>query len=146
MLTVHLRLPPRLRIMNGGMCYFPYRPSWCWQGLSIGDSLPSRGTSGFVFLSKVSIIQPNTTMVQYISLSLYTTTCFGCVWSIINTSLCSLLEWCSLRRRAVSWLRGLISGDAEGNSWRKFYILPTQCIYVFCMDLRTNSVLFPIQR
>jgi hypothetical protein len=26
-----------------------------------------------------------------------------------------------------------------------FYILPTQCIYVFCMDLRTNSDYFPIQ-
>jgi len=28
----------------------------------------------------------------------------------------------------------------------KFYILPTQCIYVFCVDLRTNSDYFPIQR
>jgi hypothetical protein len=27
----------------------------------------------------------------------------------------------------------------------KFYVLPTQCIYVFCMDLRTNSDYFPIQ-
>jgi hypothetical protein len=25
----------------------------------------------------------------------------------------------------------------------KFYVLPTQCIYVFCMDLRTNSDFFP---
>jgi len=25
------------------------------------------------------------------------------------------------------------------------YVLPTQCIYVFCMDLRTNSDYFPIQ-
>jgi len=22
---------------------------------------------------------------------------------------------------------------------QQFYVLPTQCIYVFCMDLRTNS-------
>ena len=31
---------------------------------------------------------------------------------------------------------------------KKFYvlpILPTQCIYVFCVDLRTNSHYFPIQ-
>ena len=28
---------------------------------------------------------------------------------------------------------------------KKFYILPTQCIYVFCVDLRTNSDYFPIQ-
>jgi hypothetical protein len=27
----------------------------------------------------------------------------------------------------------------------KFYVLPTQCIYVFCVDLRTNSHYFPIQ-
>jgi len=27
----------------------------------------------------------------------------------------------------------------------KFYVLPTQCIYVFCVHLRTNSHYFPIQ-
>jgi hypothetical protein len=27
----------------------------------------------------------------------------------------------------------------------KFYVLPTQCIYVFCADLRTNSDYFPIR-
>jgi hypothetical protein len=27
----------------------------------------------------------------------------------------------------------------------RFYVLPTQCIYVFCVDLRTNSDYFPIQ-
>jgi len=27
----------------------------------------------------------------------------------------------------------------------KSYDLPTQCIYVFCVDLRTNSDYFPIQ-
>jgi hypothetical protein len=26
-----------------------------------------------------------------------------------------------------------------------FSVLPTQCIYVFCVDLRTNSDYFPIQ-
>ena len=28
---------------------------------------------------------------------------------------------------------------------KKFYVLPTQFIYVFCVDLRTNSDYFPIQ-
>jgi len=28
---------------------------------------------------------------------------------------------------------------------QQFYVLPTQCVYVFCVDLRTNSVHFPIQ-
>jgi hypothetical protein len=28
---------------------------------------------------------------------------------------------------------------------QQFYVLPTQCIYEFCVDLRTNSHYFPIQ-
>ena len=28
---------------------------------------------------------------------------------------------------------------------QQFCVLPTQCIYVFCVDLRTNSDYFPIQ-
>ena len=28
---------------------------------------------------------------------------------------------------------------------QQFYVLPTQCIYVFCVDLRTNSDYFPKQ-
>jgi len=28
---------------------------------------------------------------------------------------------------------------------QQFYVLPTQCIYVFCVDLRTNSDYFHIQ-
>ena len=28
---------------------------------------------------------------------------------------------------------------------QQFHVLPTQCIYVFCVDLRTNSHYFPIQ-
>ena len=27
---------------------------------------------------------------------------------------------------------------------QQFYVLPTQCIYVFCADLRKNSYYFPI--
>jgi hypothetical protein len=29
---------------------------------------------------------------------------------------------------------------------QQFHVLPTQCIYVFCVDLRTNSDYFSIQR
>jgi hypothetical protein len=28
---------------------------------------------------------------------------------------------------------------------QQFYVLPTECVYVFCVDLRTNSDYFPIQ-
>ena len=27
---------------------------------------------------------------------------------------------------------------------QQFYVLPTRCIYVFCVDLRTNNDYFPI--
>ena len=30
-------------------------------------------------------------------------------------------------------------------SIQQFYVMPTQCIYVVCADLRTNSDYFPIQ-
>jgi hypothetical protein len=30
-------------------------------------------------------------------------------------------------------------------NFQKFYVLPTHRIYVFCVDLRTNSDYFPIQ-
>ena len=29
---------------------------------------------------------------------------------------------------------------------KQFYVLPKQCIYVFRVDLRTNSDYFPLQR
>jgi hypothetical protein len=32
-----------------------------------------------------------------------------------------------------------------GLTLQKSYVLPTQCIYAFCVDLRTNSDYFPIQ-
>ena len=43
-----------------------------------------------------------------------------------------------------------IPGYATDYMYRQFniqqlYVLPTQCIYVFCVDLRTNSHYFPIQ-
>jgi hypothetical protein len=28
---------------------------------------------------------------------------------------------------------------------QQFHVLPTHCIYVFCVELRTNSDYFPIQ-
>ena len=28
---------------------------------------------------------------------------------------------------------------------QQIYVLPTQCIYVFCVDLRKNSLYFPLQ-
>jgi hypothetical protein len=39
----------------------------------------------------------------------------------------------------------LMWSDTHQQIWQNFYFLPTQCIYVFCVDLRTNSDYFPIQ-
>jgi hypothetical protein len=33
----------------------------------------------------------------------------------------------------------------ESVNIQQFYVLPTHCIYVFCVDLRTNSDYLPIQ-
>jgi hypothetical protein len=44
---------------------------------------------------------------------------------------------------------GAVSGEIQTQHFNllkyKFYVLPTQCIYVFCVDLRTNSDYFPLQ-
>jgi len=58
----------------------------------------------------------------------------------------------TLRRREVAVRRVITGCELHINRWRspafntqQFYVLPTQCIYVFSVDLRTNSDYFPIQ-
>ena len=41
----------------------------------------------------------------------------------------------------VSKIRTIVTNR---HNTKELYVLPTQCIYVFCMDLRTNSYYFPI--
>jgi len=43
---------------------------------------------------------------------------------------------------AVKYVHNLYTTKFDNN---KFYALPTQCIYVCCVDLSTNSHYFPIQ-
>ena len=43
------------------------------------------------------------------------------------------------------WLSVMINHLETTVNIQQFHILPTQCIYVFCVDLRTNSDYFPIQ-
>ena len=52
-----------------------------------------------------------------------------------------------LRRNVlhVSLLRPVVTICTIKFTIYKSYVLPTQCIYVFCVDLRTNSYYFPIQ-
>jgi hypothetical protein len=40
-------------------------------------------------------------------------------------------------------LRAVVTVCTARFNIHKFYVLPTQCIYVFCVDLRTNSDYLP---
>jgi len=48
--------------------------------------------------------------------------------------------WTVVRQKAESALQSpvVITRNTKFNI-QQFYVLPTQCIYVFCVDLRTNS-------
>jgi len=54
---------------------------------------------------------------------------------------------CQILRSALyMWLvHRILVHRFSGLNFQQFYALPTQCIYVFCVDLRTNSDYFPIQ-
>jgi hypothetical protein len=65
--------------------------------------------------------------------------CF--VWISEQTAIISL--------HIIKWLVFITQTECllRGTDWVfKCHVLPTQCIYVFCVDRRTNSVYFPIQR
>jgi hypothetical protein len=63
----------------------------------------------------------------------------------------SLRKWQrhSVRRirhlKQVIFSRSTVTICTTRFSIQKFHVPPTQCIYVFCVDLRTNSDYFPIQ-
>ena len=62
----------------------------------------------------------------------------------------SVVEFCVLFRRnhialGVNPLKSSGYFIYRQFNIQQFYVLPTQCIYVFCVDLRTNSDYFPIQ-
>ena len=72
--------------------------------------------------------------------------CFVWIWE--QTAIISLYS--------INWLVCITETECllRGTDWvfiyrqfniQQFYVLPTQCIYVFCVDLRTNSDYFPIQ-
>ena len=45
----------------------------------------------------------------------------------------------------LSFAKLLIKGCTDRFNIKQFYVMPTQRIDVFCVDLRTNSDYFPIQ-
>jgi hypothetical protein len=62
--------------------------------------------------------------------------CFVWIWE--QTAIISLYS--------IDWLVFIIETECVYCALRStFYVLSTQCIYVFCVDLRTNSDYFPVQ-
>ena len=62
--------------------------------------------------------------------------CFVWIWE--QTAIISLYS--------IDWLVFVTETECVYFAVRStFYVLPTQCIYVFCVDLRTNSDYFTIQ-
>ena len=62
--------------------------------------------------------------------------CF--VWISEQTAIISLYS--------IHWLVFITETECVYCAVRStFYVLPTQCIYVFCVDLRTNSDNFTVQ-
>ena len=67
--------------------------------------------------------------------------CFVWIWE--QTAIISLYS--------INWLVFITETECvycavrTGSLYIQFYVLPTHCIYVFCVDLRTNSDYFPIQ-
>jgi len=65
------------------------------------------------------------------------------VWISEQTAIISLYS--------ITWLVFITELKPSGHymyhqfNIQQFYVLPTQCIYVFCVDLRTNIDYFPIQ-
>jgi hypothetical protein len=70
---------------------------------------------------------------------------------MVSESICCVGErgWMNKNVQEYQWFT-----SGQGNSGyftyrqfniHKFHVLPTQCVYVFCVDLRTNSDYFPIQ-
>jgi len=63
--------------------------------------------------------------------------CFVWIWE--QTAIISLYS--------INWLVFITETECVYCAVRfTFYVLPTQCIYVFCVDLRTNSDYFTVQQ
>ena len=73
----------------------------------------------------------------------------SCVKFCCLLFLCFVAQWSGrISRTAISCLqtpKPEITLCTTRFNIKKFYVLPTQCIFVMCMDLRTNSDYFPIQ-
>ena len=51
----------------------------------------------------------------------------------------------SVIRQGLALQSPVVTSSTTKFNVHKSYVLPTRCIYVFCVDLSTNSDYFPIQ-
>ena len=88
-------------------------------------------------------------------------TCIGnVIWFASNGIICTGLrkvQYCEILWRVLTMVsafnllkrhcmyRPVVTICTTSLTFQQFYVLSTQCIYVFCADLRTNSNYFPIQ-
>jgi len=63
----------------------------------------------------------------------------------VTTKFHFFVEYCVSHTCTVNTLYVNPTKPSDHYMYHQFNILPTQCIYVFCMHLRTNSDYFPIQ-
>ena len=56
------------------------------------------------------------------------------------------MHYVNCRVRSLTLLSALVIIFTTTFNIRKLYVLPTQCIYVFCWDLRTNNDKFSMKR
>ena len=59
---------------------------------------------------------------------------------------CFVWIWAIISLYSINWLVFITETECDYCAIRsKFYCPPTECIYVFCVDLRTNSDYFTVQ-
>ena len=69
-----------------------------------------------------------------------------CPHSVLMCFVCICEQTAIISLYSIDWLVCITETECVYCAVRStFYVLPTQCIYVFCVDLRTNSDYFTVQ-
>ena len=71
----------------------------------------------------------------------------GFVWIWKQTAIISLysINWLDFYNSYLTLYSSMVTICTASLTFKKFYVLPKQRIFGFCVDLRTNSDYFPIQ-
>jgi len=66
------------------------------------------------------------------------------VWSTLQETMVPLARY-SVTRQGLALQSPVFTSSPTTFNIYKLHVLPTECIYAFCMDIKTNSDYFPIQ-